>query len=371
MYLSFFNLKRKPFELLPNPEFLYESCSHKRAARFLDYGIRSGAGLILLTGEPGSGKTILIRDLLTKRYEKVVVAQVTNTRVNFEELLAMISHDFGLHAAVGGKIALLLELNGFLRERVAEGGQAVVIIDEAQNLSADLLEELRMLTNLDGLQIVLVGQPELRATLSLPRLLQLRQRIGINCHLEAISREETAQYIVHRLRVAGDSQALEFPQQVIELIHSYSRGIPRLINIMCDFTMLACFAEELRSVSVEMLCDIAGDLDFENRYWGEVMAAGEETVKTSAASLAPAEASVSALADRIGAVEKEFSQHVPQALKEISETLLLFKEEVIPRIAKCEGMITRLSQMRSSAAECRGEQAGDEGRGSWQNDVAS
>jgi len=173
MYTSFFNLHKKPFELVPDPEFIYLSRSHRKAITYLDYGIRERAGFILLTGDVGSGKTTLIRDLLSKKYEQVVLAKIFNTRVSSEQMLAMINEDFGLSVTSKDKISLLRDLNDFLLEQYAAGNHPILIIDEAQNLSADLLEEVRMLSNLESasrklLQIVLVGQPELRETLALP-----------------------------------------------------------------------------------------------------------------------------------------------------------------------------------------------------------
>ena len=166
MYESFFQLRKKPFELVPDPDFIYLSRSHKKALTYLDYGIRERAGFILLTGDVGSGKTTLIRDLLNKKYERVVLCKVFNTRVSSEQLLSMINDDFGLPVAGRDKVSLMRDLNDFLLEQYAAGKQPILIIDEAQNLAADLLEEIRMLSNLESahqklLQIVLVGQPEL------------------------------------------------------------------------------------------------------------------------------------------------------------------------------------------------------------------
>ncbi|GFO56865.1 ATPase [Geomonas sp. Red276] len=345
MYESFFNLKKKPFELVPDPDFIYLSRSHKKALTYLDYGIRERAGFILLTGEVGAGKTTIIRDLLNKKYDRLVTAKVFNTRADSTQLLAMINDDFGLSAAGKDRIALLRELNDFLLEQYAAGKQPFLIIDEAQNLGADLLEEIRMLSNLESahsklLQIMLVGQPELRETLMGPGLLQLRQRISINCHLRALTPEETAEYVVHRMEVAGNAQALHFHKGVIEIIHYYSRGIPRLINIICDFIMLSAFAEEVREASVEMVREIIGDLDFENHYWNGVIttpipdaAPGETppgTVPAGGAENPPPGSGGSDLARRLASVEREVSR-VPSVLNELNELMGRLRAEAVMR----------------------------------------
>jgi len=272
MYESFFNLKSKPFDLLPNPEFLFPSKSHKRALTYLDYGIRERTGFILLTGEIGSGKTTIIRDLINKRHERVILSKIFNTRVDFDQLIAMVNDDFNIPIEGKDKIALLRDLNDFLIDQYARGNKPTLIIDEAQNLTADLLEEIRMLSNLETddaklLQIILVGQPELRKTLAMPGLLQLRQRISIYCHIHPLTRHEVEEYILHRLEVAGNREAVRFSGESVDIIFTYSRGIPRLINIICDFLMLSAFAEETTDIDKELVQDIIGDLDFENLYW--------------------------------------------------------------------------------------------------------
>lgn len=272
MYESFFNLKSKPFDLLPNPEFLFPSKSHKRALTYLDYGIRERTGFILLTGEIGSGKTTIIRDLINKRHERVILSKIFNTRVDFDQLIAMVNDDFNIPIEGKDKIALLRDLNDFLIDQYARGNKPTLIIDEAQNLTPQLLEEIRMLSNLETddaklLQIILVGQPELRKTLAMPSLLQLRQRISISCHVHPLSRPEVEEYILHRLEVAGNRKAVRFSGEAVDIIFTYSRGIPRLINIICDFLMLSAFAEETTDIDKELVQDIIGDLDFENLYW--------------------------------------------------------------------------------------------------------
>ncbi|GFO57780.1 ATPase [Geomonas silvestris] len=334
MYEAYFNLRKKPFELVPDPDFIYLSRAHKKALTYLDYGIRERAGFILLTGDVGSGKTTLIRNLLAKRYERVTVSKIFNTRVTSEQLLAMINDDFGLDVAGKDKITLIRELNDFLLEQHALGKHPILIIDEAQNLAADLLEEVRMLSNLESshsklLQIVLVGQPELRETLAAPELMQLRQRISINCHLKGLSRQEMADYIVHRLKVAGNAEALAFSSGALDVVYQYSRGIPRLVNIICDFLMLSAFAEEVAAVSPEMAHDVVGDLDFEHHFWG-----GAQTP-------AQVEVAAGALEQTVG-LDPATAQQLLATLGQLSDGMAALREEFGARLERNEQAFTKL-----------------------------
>ena len=272
MYTEFFGLREKPFDLLPNPDFLYPSKAHKRALTYLTHGIRERAGFILLTGEVGSGKTTLIRNMIRSQLRDSVLAKVFNTRVDSLQLLMQINSDFGLETDGRDKAALLRELNDFLIEQYAQRRQAVLIIDEAQNLSSEILEEIRMLSNLETdrdklLQIILVGQPQLRDILARPELLQLRQRIQINCNLQPLSPAEVREYIEFRLEKAGNRSALIFDDAAVEAIAGYSRGIPRLINILCDYVMIDAFSAETHAIDGKTVHELAVDLSFEAQYW--------------------------------------------------------------------------------------------------------
>ncbi len=272
-YKAFFGLSMKPFELVPNPAFLYMSRTHRKALSYLDYGIREGAGFVLLTGEVGCGKTTLVRNLIRQLDETIILSKVFNTKVSSEQLVSMINDDYGLDVKGKDKTALIKDLYDFLIEMLASGKRPVLIIDEAQNLAPELLEEVRMLSNLETdtsklLQIVLVGQPELRAVLAAPELRQFRQRISVSAHIGNISRDETELYILHRLSVAGNREAVAFDEQALDLIYRYSRGTPRLVNIICDFVLLTAFADRTKTVSHAMVADIVRDLEVENRYWG-------------------------------------------------------------------------------------------------------
>ena len=263
MYEEFFHLRKKPFELVPNPDFLYLSGTHKKAMVYIDYGLSEKAGFILLTGEVGSGKTTLIRNFIRKLDGTVTLSKVFNTKVNAEQLISMINEDFGIDSAGKGKVQLLKELYAFLIGEYEKGRHALLVMDEAQNFTPELLEEVRMLSNLETddsklLQIILVGQPELRSILSLPDLRQLRQRISIACHLSPLTRAETEEYVFHRLEVAGNRDAVTFSPEAMNAVYVYSKGIPRLVNILCNFLMLTAFTEQTREVTVDMVHDIAG-----------------------------------------------------------------------------------------------------------------
>lgn len=262
MYESYFHFKKKPFELVPNPEFLYLSGTHKKAMTYINYGMMERVGFILLTGEVGSGKTTLIRDLIKRLNHDVTLSRVFMTTVDSEQLLSMINEDFGLESTGKSKVILLKELYAFLTREYEQGHQVLLIIDEAQNFPVSLLEEVRMLSNLETddtklLQIILIGQPELRDTLARPELRQLRQRISIACHLSPLTRAETEAYVYHRLTTAGNRDALRFTPEAMDRLHACSSGIPRLVNILGNFLLLTAFTERTHEVTAEMVSDIA------------------------------------------------------------------------------------------------------------------
>lgn len=268
MYTEFFGLSAKPFELLPNPKFLYLSKGHRKALSYLQYGVQEHAGFTLLTGEVGSGKTTLVRDIINKISSDTTLAMIFNTRVDSQQLIGMINEDFGLEVEGKDKIILLRDLNDFLLSECSSGRQPIIIIDEAQNLSADALEEIRMLSNLEAdsfklVQIILVGQPELKQIIAKPSLRQLRQRISISCHLNPLNREETEEYIFHRLVTVGSRDCVFFKDGVFDMIYRFSGGIPRLINLICDFLLLSAFVEETHEIDIELVKDAVNELSFE------------------------------------------------------------------------------------------------------------
>ena len=277
MYTSFLNLTSKPFQLSPDPEFLFLSKEHKKALTYLKYGISSGmGGFILITGGVGVGKTTVLRTAMKNFDKQVLFARIHNTRLTSEELLSMINDDFGLNTSSKNKTALLRDLTEFLIEQYSQGRKSMLVLDEAQNFTPDVLEEIRLLSNLETdksklIQIILVGQPELRQNIAQPALRALRQRITVSCHIFPLMKNETEQYIYHRLAVAGNRDAVIFHDGTIELIHNFARGIPRLINVACDFILLASFGEHTREVTMNIAQEVINDLQRENRYWQDVI----------------------------------------------------------------------------------------------------
>ncbi len=253
MYERFFDLDDLPFRLTPDPKYLYLSEKHREAYAHLLYGLTEGSGFVAVTGEIGTGKTTLVRALLRESPEDVSVAYVFNPVLTATELLQTINAEFGLPSRSSNKKELVSILNEFLLARKAEGGRAVVIVDEAQNLDPMVLEELRLLSNLETetdklLQIILLGQPELRGILERPELRQLAQRIDLRWHLEPLDREETHAYVRHRLTVAGGDPNL-FEPRALDVIHDHSGGVPRLINVLGHRALLVAYTRGLRRIT--------------------------------------------------------------------------------------------------------------------------
>ena len=259
MYESFYALKQKPFSVTSSPSFLFLSQRHKEALAHLTYGIRERVGFIEITGEVGTGKTTICRALLNQLDEKTRTAFIFNSNLSESQLMQTIIEDFGIQTTQKSKSGLFTELNRFLIQQLSFGNNVVLIIDEAQNLSMRLLEQVRMLSNLESendklLQIVLVGQPELHAKLDRPELRQLRQRIAVRYHIGALTRDEVGQYISHRLALAGGGENLPiFEPAALDEIYRYSGGIPRLINMLCNKTLLTGFVLESRHIHGDMV----------------------------------------------------------------------------------------------------------------------
>ncbi|HEY6856333.1 MAG TPA: AAA family ATPase, partial [Mycobacterium sp.] len=267
MYLRFFGLNEKPFAITPDPRYLYLSERHAEALAHLLYGINEAGGFIQLTGEVGTGKTTVVRTLLSRVPHHADVAVILNPRVTPVEFLLTICEELGLGIADADRDSvkqMVDALNRRLLSSHAEGRRIIVIVDEAQNLSADVLEQVRLLTNLETpthklLQIILIGQPELRELLDRTELRQLAQRITGRYHLEPLSREETLGYVRHRLRVAGAVEDIFTPSALAE-VHRLSGGIPRVINVTCDRALLGAYTQETRKVSSGLVRLAAGEV---------------------------------------------------------------------------------------------------------------
>lgn len=257
MYERHFGFKNKPFALTPDPAFLYLSRQHATAMTMLEYGMESRAAFALLTGEIGSGKTTLVRRLLRGLKDQVWVGLISNTHDSFRSIHGWALSAFGIAPADDSSIAQYEALvDSFVRE-YAKGRRALLILDEAQNLSINVLEELRLLSNVNSekdlvLQILLVGQPELRSKLAHPELRQFAQRISVDFHLRPLDRVETHAYIRHRLTVAGGSAGIFLPE-ALEFVYTNTKGIPRLINQLCDFALVYAFAEGRKTVDADLI----------------------------------------------------------------------------------------------------------------------
>ena len=270
MYNAFFGFRENPFNLSPDPAFLYRSPQHEEALANLIYGVHSRKGFIVLTGEVGTGKTTMLeclRDYLESQY--VEFAFVFNSRINVEQFFEMIAYDLDLRCAVKSKTEVLIALNQLLVQQAQEGRTTVLIVDEAHNLEWDVLEEIRLLGNLENprlgklLQIILAGQPELDRKLDAPNLRQLKQRIVLRCNLKPFRFQETMEYINFRLDKAGMPDQTFFSEDVVRELHLRSQGIPRLINALCDNLLLTAFAEESRTATLGMLDEICQDMRLE------------------------------------------------------------------------------------------------------------
>jgi len=258
MYCKFYGLKERPFNVTADPNFFFASKIHREALSHLIYGGTERKGVIVLTGEIGTGKTTLCRFFLNRLGENTRTAFILNPYFSETELLEAIVRDFGIEPSGGGRLSLVFELNKFLLRESEKGNNIILIIDEAQNLKAHMLEQVRLLSNLETekqklLQLVLVGQPELNRVLSLYELRQLRQRITVRYHISPLQHDEIKEYINHRLNIAGSNNRIEFTDDAIGCICDFSAGVPRLINIVCDRALLAGFVEEVFKINFNIV----------------------------------------------------------------------------------------------------------------------
>jgi general secretion pathway protein A len=248
MYEAFYGLREKPFNLSPDPDFLYMSRGHENACVHLRYAVRENKGFVVVTGEAGSGKTTLINYLLQTLLKNAVVGLVNHTSLMPEPFLRAVCDEFELEAERPDKAAMLKVLHEFLVAHYGKWRRVVLIVDEAQNLPMKTLEEIRMLSNLEAekvplLQIILAGQPELQALLGRPELRQFTQRVAVACHLGPLEEAEVKAYVVHRLKVAGAEKGDLFDDEAIKAVAAYSGGIPRLINLVCDSALVVGYAD--------------------------------------------------------------------------------------------------------------------------------
>jgi len=269
MYKSFYGLKENPFNVNPDPRFLFLTKEIEEALTGLMYGIQTRKGFITLTGEVGTGKTTLINRLLDwLHHRRARTAFLFNSRMNSSQLFDFILAEFDIPCESKSKSQQLLKLNHWLLERYREGETVVLIIDEAQNLTYPVLEEIRLLTNLETsteklLQIVLSGQTELEEKLKLPQLRQLRQRIMLRCRTTPLSEDQTREYIAERLRIAGASGDPIFSTKTIEAIHVYSMGIPRVINLLCEHSLVNAFVEQQRPIQPKIVEEVAHEFQLD------------------------------------------------------------------------------------------------------------
>jgi len=270
VYLEHYGLKEPPFAITPTPRFLFYSAKHREAYNHLLYGIRERKGFVQLTGDVGAGKTTLCRAMLDALDGQFATALILNPVMSPNEMMKAIAIDFGLTVEGMDRLETVAVINEFLLWQASNGRDAVLIIDEAQNLTDDLLEQVRLLSNLETddrklLQIVLMGQPELRDRLNAHNLRQLRQRITVRYHLSALNREEVAEYIRHRIHVSGGNGRPEFSSPAIWRIHRYSKGVPRLINALCDKALLAGYVNQTEKIDYGMIGRAIRELEGEIR----------------------------------------------------------------------------------------------------------
>lgn len=286
MYNAFFGFRENPFNLSPDPAFLYRSAQHEEALANLIYGVHSRKGFIVLTGEVGTGKTTMLeclRDYLEAQL--IEFAFIFNSRVTVEQFFEMIAYDLDLRCSHKSKTEVLFALNHLLVHQATQNRTTVLIVDEAQNLEWDVLEEIRLLGNLENpklgklLQIIIAGQPELDRKLDAPNLRQLKQRVVLRCNLTPFRREDTIAYVNSRLEKAGMPDQQVFSPELLAEIHLRSQGIPRVINSICDNLLLSAFAMELKQANMEILDEVCEDMRLEtpSRHRRGLLNAGAST----------------------------------------------------------------------------------------------
>lgn len=295
MYERFYDLRERPFSLTPNPDYLYLSPTHREALSVLRFGIETHAGFVVFTGQIGCGKTTVLQTMLRSLDGQTSVSRLVNTTLDARELVEAVMLDFGLEPGPGqSKPFLMRELAHYLIDQRRAGRVALLVIDEAQNLSLPALEEVRMLSNFETeksklIQVILVGQSSLREVLGRPELEQLRQRITVSCHLQALDPPETRAYINHRLGRAAIGAPLAFSRDVTDLIHQHSEGVPRKINVIADAVLLFGYGEERREIDVDLTRETLTELELSGVIAAPSMAGSDRTAATAASDRANVE----------------------------------------------------------------------------------
>ncbi len=311
MYKEFFGLRANPFNVNPDPRYLYLTRHTEEALACLTYGIQSRKGFVLLTGEVGTGKTTLINKLLEwLRLQQVATAFIFNSRLDVPQFLDFMMADFAIPCDTKSKSQVLQRLYNWLLDRYRAGETAVLIIDESQNLSDEVLEEIRMLTNLETfteklLQIVLVGQPELEQRLKQPQLRQLRQRLTLRAKTHPFNLEETKSYINQRLRIAGSNGDSVFEPEAVAALYKYSIGVPRVINLLCEHCLVSAFVDQKKTVSAEIVDAVAKDFDLGDGIGAAAMTPVVPATSTERFDLVEALRTLATLADKIRQSEQE------------------------------------------------------------------
>jgi len=323
MYENFFHLKEKPFNLTPDPDYIYMSPGHENAFTHLEYAIQESKGFVVITGEVGSGKTTLINYLLRQIPNEVKVGIINNTFIQPEDLLKMMCQEYEILLDSADKTVLLTRLYGYLLERYAKKERVILIIDEAQNLPEKTLEEMRMLSNLESekhhlIQMILVGQPQLKDKLKKKSLEQFVQRVTVHCHLDALNRVEVNNYIYHRLQVAGAESLDIFDEDAIKAVYKHSMGIPRLINILCDAALVYGYADDTKVIGKETVEAVAEARKIEKSL------TSQEALFDNSGTMEALPAATPAATDAIALLDRKI-QDIELRMGEMGDTLLRLK----------------------------------------------
>lgn len=338
MYEAYYGLKVKPFQLNPDPAFYFDSRQHRRAKAYLEYGLHQNEGFIVVTGEIGAGKTTIVRSLLDSLdKDKVVAAQIVSTQLDADDILRMVAAAFGVRFKDLAKADLILALEAFFVEITRRGKRCLLIVDEAQNLTARAVEELRMLSNFQFeshalLQSFLVGQPEFRAIMLSPQMEQLRQRVIAACHVGPLSAAETRDYIYHRLRCAGSQGEPKFDDAAHQAIYEASGGIPRRINALCDRLLLLGFLSDKKSFGKEDVQEVVKEMG------GQIGAGAKSSAEVLLAPQALEGDFASAAGELALQIDNETAQEAGKTLTNISN------RRIVDRLVRLERSLVRLEQ---------------------------